>query len=242
MRAILLCLSLALLPSPILAEGDLGLAAPPTVADSGLLGHILPRFSLKTGVRVVADPEGAMTLAETPPGVPVFRDSRVIYHLRSGTDPRAERFRDWLLSDIGKRTVESFTPEGETLFFADLEVAAVVEELAFEGDAARGADLALQHCGRCHVIGDINRNKGIGSTPSFAVLRAMRDWDTRFQQFYVLRPHAAFTQIVDITEPFSPERPPPIHPVTMTLDDVEAVLAFVAALGPADLGAPLQLQ
>lgn len=242
MRAFLVCLSLVLLPVPGAAEGDLGLAAPPAVADSGLLKHILPRFSLKTGIRVVSDENGTMELADSPPGVPVFRDDTATYHLRSGDDPREVRFRDWLLSDIGRRTVESFQPTGTSLFSADLARAEVTESVAFEGDAARGERLALVHCGRCHVVGAANKHSGIGSTPSFMVLRSMADWDIRFQQFYVLRPHGAFTQIEDITEPFPPERPSPIHPVLMTLEEVEAVLAFVAATKPADLGAPLQLQ
>ena len=45
-----------------------------------------------------------------------------------------------------------------------------------------------------------------------------------------------------MTEPFHPERPPPIAPVEMTLDEVEALLAFVHTIKPKDLGAPLILK
>ena len=83
---------------------------------------------------------------------------------------------------------------------------------------------------------------GIGSTPSFAVIKALPDWDLRFQAFYVLRPHAAFTQIEDVTPGFDPELPPPIVPVEMTLDDLNDLMAYVATITAADLGAPIQLQ
>ena len=212
------------------------------MADSGLLKHLLPRFSLKTGIRVTPDAAGPITLAETPPGTPVFQGGSVIYYLRIGDDPRQVRFRDWLTSEIGQRTVESFQPDGTQPFSASFEVAEEAEAPAFEGDALAGARLSLTHCGRCHVIGPQNRMNGLGSTPSFAVLRALPDWDTRFQQFYVRRPHGAFTQIDGITPPFAAELPSPIFPLQMTQGDLDAILAFVAATAAADLGAPLQLQ
>ncbi|KIC42460.1 hypothetical protein RA27_03585 [Ruegeria sp. ANG-R] len=242
MRFALLCLSLTLSATPSWSQEAIGLAAPDAVSDTGLLQHILPRFSLKTGIRVVADENGVMSLAIAPPGDPVFARDGVIYHLRTMDAPQQTRFRDWLLSDIGKRTVESFAPTEGAPFSASFDVAVVDEEQEIEGDAALGQDLSFTHCGRCHVIGPQNRMNGLGSTPSFAVLRAMPDWSERFQAFFALNPHPSFTQIEGVTEPFSPERPSPIHPVEMSLDDLEAILAFVAAISAADLGAPLQLQ
>ena len=82
----------------------------------------------------------------------------------------------------------------------------------------------------------------IGSTPSFALLRTFEDWDYRFQAFFALKPHPAFTQVAEITEPFPEDVPSPIVPVEITLDDLDAILAFVATIAPADLGAPLQSQ
>ena len=76
-----------------------------------------------------------------------------------------------------------------------------------DGDALRGEEVSLSHCGRCHVVSDKNRMNSIGSTPSFAVLRTLRDWEDRFQAFYVLNPHPAFTQITDVTKPFDATRP-----------------------------------
>ena len=61
-----------------------------------------------------------------------------------------------------------------------------------------------------------------------------------FQAFYVLAPHPAFTQIKDVTEPFPIDLPSPIAPMEITLDDLEAILAYVAEMPPADLGAPIQ--
>ncbi|WP_170357563.1 c-type cytochrome [Ruegeria arenilitoris] len=242
MRFVLLCLSLTLFASPSWSQEEIGLAAPDDVARSGLLKHILPRFSLKTGIRVVAEEGGAMVLAVGPPGQPVFQRGGDIYHLRVQDDPRQARFQDWLLSDVGKRTVESFAPTEGGPFSASFETVAAPESDTIEGDALLGEKLSLTHCGRCHVIGPQNRMNGLGSTPSFAVLRAMPDWSNRFQAFFALNPHPSFTQIEGITAPFNPERPPPIHPLRLTQDELEAILAYVSAIRAADLGAPLKLQ
>ncbi|WP_170381426.1 c-type cytochrome [Ruegeria atlantica] len=242
MRFVLLCLSLTLSASPSWSQEALGLAAPAEVSDSGLLQHILPRFSLKTGIRVIADDAGDLVLETAPPGDPVFAREGVIYHLRIEDDAKHERFRDWLLSDVGKNTVESFVPQQGAPFSASFEVAATQEEIVIDGDAAIGEELSMTHCGRCHVIGPQNRMNGLGSTPSFAVLRAMSDWSERFEAFFALNPHPAFTQIDGLTPPFAPERPSPIHPVEITLEEFEAILAFVSIIKAADLGAPLQLQ
>ncbi len=242
MRFVLLCLSLMFSASPSWPQESLGLAAPGDITQSGILKHILPRFSLKTGVRVVADENGTMALSEYPPGKPVFEREGVVYYLRIGNDPRQEKFRDWLLSDIGKRTIESFVPSQGEPFSASVTTASAEETQQISGDAVLGETLSLNHCGRCHVIGPQNRMNGLGSTPSFAVLRTLPDWSERFQRFYALNPHPAFTQIDGITAPFAPERPSPIHPVHITQDELEAILAFVSVVRAADLGAPLQHQ
>ena len=101
-------------------------------------------------------------------------------------------------------------------------------------------DPYVERVGRCHVIDDTNRMKGLGSTPSFQVLRTLPNWQGRFEAFYALAPHGAFTQVKDVTPPFDPRHPPPIVPLEMTLDDLEAIAAFAGTLPPADLGAPLQ--
>ncbi|NOD63598.1 MULTISPECIES: hypothetical protein [unclassified Ruegeria] len=242
MRFVLLCLSLTFSATPSLSQEAIGLAAPAEVKDSGLLQHILPRFSLKTGIRVIADDAGVMVLNSAPPGDPVFAREGVVYHLSIEDEKRQARFRDWLLSDIGKRTVESFTPSQGGAFTVSFDLNVVQADEAVDGDTVLGEELSMTHCGRCHVIGPKNRMNGLGSTPSFAVLRAMPDWSERFEAFFALNPHPAFTQIDGLTPPFDPERPSPIHPVEMTLGDLDAILAFVSRMKAADLGAPLQLQ
>ena len=115
-------------------------------------------------------------------------------------------------------------------------------EVSMDGDASVGEKLSFIHCGRCHVIGERNRMSGISSTPSFGLLRTFDDWTERFSAFYVLKPHPAFTQVADVTPPFDISRPPPIAPLEMTVEDIEAIVAYVASIPPADLGAPIQHQ
>lgn len=244
MRMILMCLSLLLTASPLLAQSGaaIGLAAPAEVVESGLLSHLLPRFSLKTGIRVQPDPDGTMVLAAEPPGLAVFADDRATYYLRSGDSDGEARFRDWIASEIGRRTVEAFQPDGTPRFTPVTAAPVAMDGPGFTGNAARGAELSLAHCGRCHVIGPQNRMNGLGSTPSFAVLRALPDWDMRFEGFFARNPHGAFTQIEGVTPPFDPARPPPIVPLHLKTDELEAILAYVSAIVPADLGAPLRHQ
>ncbi len=51
------------------------------------------------------------------------------------------------------------------------------------GDPDKGRALAIAHCTRCHVVGEQNPTGGIGSTPSFQVLRTMKDWPAAVRQF-----------------------------------------------------------
>ena len=66
------------------------------------------------------------------------------------------------------------------VFFMSFAPAAAVAA----GDREKGRDIARRHCARCHVIGDQDRMGGIGSTPSFPLLRRMGDWRERFGTFY----------------------------------------------------------
>lgn len=247
LRAGLAALALAMLPPAASAADDFRLSAPRALLDSGLLKYVLPRFSLKTGVRIELVDEGTdadAVLAPEGDGTRVFTGPEATWRLRlrnPGHDG-AQRFAGWLTSEIGQRTITSYTVDGAAPYSlpgaAEIEVAAV----AFDGDAVKGRELSQIHCGRCHVVSTDNRMNAIGSTPSFFVLRSFGDWDTRFQSFYVLNPHPAFTQVAEVTLPFPINRPPPIAPVEITLDDLEAILAYVSGIEPADLGAPLDHQ
>ena len=244
-RAILGLVLLIVLVLPPAARADdrlVRLHAPQALQDSGLFRHILPRFTLKTQVRVelVGDADSAdLVLGDT--GQALFSGLGATWRLsvHSAAHPGTTKFADWLSGEIGRNTVLSFAPEGAALFTEPQQVAATVAEVRFDGDAALGLTVSREKCVRCHKVEPGSRAMTLGSTPSFPVLRSLPDWESRFAAFYVLNPHPAFTQVEDVTEPFDQSRPSPIVPITLTLDEVEAVLAYVAGLAAADLGAPV---
>ena len=177
-------------------------------------------------------------------GMALFEGAGAVWHLeqRRNGHPGTEKLAKWLQSEVGRRTILGFAPEGSVLFTAPLPSVVQTAETEISGNAALGLQIAEAQCSRCHVVADGAGISGIGSTPSFRVLRTLGDWEERFSAFYALNPHPAFTEIEELTEPFPQDRPPPVHPVTLTLEEVDALLAYAAALPPADLGAPLQHQ
>lgn len=241
------CLALSLMLGSVAAlpaaaqDKTFTLEAPEVLVDSGLLKFILPRFMLKTQTRItLAEPGAAADARFGDSGIVAFAGLDQIWKFDAGDDPDAKRFADWLRSDVGRNTVDSYQVDGVAPFTSEIKVEKAVVQITYDGDALRGEEVSLTHCGRCHVVSDKNRMNSIGSTPSFAVLRTLRDWEDRFQAFYVLKPHPAFTQIEDVTDPFDPTRPSPIAAVEMTLDDLENIMAFVQGIAPADLGRPVQ--
>ncbi len=99
-------------------------------------------------------------------------------------------------------------------------------------DVALGKTISEQHCARCHVVGDYNPTGGISSTPSFQLLVKRRpDYRERFATFYARRPHPAFV-IIEGVERLMPELPVNASPVTLRLEAVEDILAFVETLKP----------
>lgn len=243
LRRILVVLTLCLLPFTAQANDRLvRVYAPEPLIETGLLKYILPRFSLKTQVRV--ELVGAAANADLVlggKGQALFHGAGRTWHmdLRRPDHKGTKRLSDWLVSEVGKRTVTGYAPQGEPLFGPPQEAARAVVDLDLGGDAVLGLEVSRSKCIRCHRVDDEHRMSGIGSTPSFAVLRSLSDWQARFEAFYLLNPHPSFTVVEGVTEPFPIDRPPPIFPVSMTLDEVEAVLAYVAAMDAADLGAPL---
>lgn len=229
---------------------DLTLRMPETMVAAGFDKHILPRFKFKHRVAVNPVLEGAadVVLSDEPGGARVFQDMEgTVWRVAIETDDeaatsKAALFLEWLRSTPGKAAIESFAPNGSQQFTTEVEI--VVEEApeVFEGDQENGSRLAIVHCGRCHVVDKRNRMGGIGSTPSFAALRGRENWSDLFRAFYVHNPHPSFTQVEGVTEPFDPNRQIHVAPVEMTLDEVEAIAAFVATLKPKDLGRPVQSQ
>ncbi len=222
-------------------DKSFSLQSPAALTDTGILQHLLPRFSLKTGIRITLS-EGASDAAFGTTGNPVFRQDDAIWHFEDNGDPDSAAFYEWLISDVGKRTIEGFAPDGSAAFSTDVRVQTTAGVVTLTGDAALGEDVSLTRCGRCHVVNDSNRMNAIGSTPSFALMRNFADWEGRFQTFFLLRPHPAFTQVADVTDPFPDNLPSPIAPIEVTLDEIDAIVAFVATIEPADLGAPVQSQ
>lgn len=243
MRVLRILLLLCLLPMAALADDRLvRLYAPAALQDTGLIAHLAPRFSLKTGIRIdLAETPEAADLALGAEGRPLFEGAGAVWHLalNAPDHPGTARLAEWLRSEIGLRTVTSYAPEGTPLFQPPARKAAAPVQLEISGDADLGHQVSREKCGRCHAVDEAGRKNDIGSTPSFFVLRGFPDWDSRFAAFYALAPHGAFTQVEDVTEPFPHDRPSPIVPIRLTLDDIEAVMAYVAALQAADLGAPI---
>ena len=240
-----LVLILALLPALAMADDRrVAFHAAPALVDSGLIKHIAPRFSLKTQVKVdmVDDPAAAEVVLGAE-GRALFTGLGETWHLEvRGDGTGAKRFADWLTSQVGSRTIQGFAPEGAPIFSEPQVQQVAIAPVEMSGDAIAGQEASWVKCGRCHVTERGRGGFGIGSTPSFFVMRSFEDWQARFAGFYVLKPHAAFTQLEGVTDPFPIDRPSPIAPIELTLDDLESILAYVAALAPADLGKPLEHQ
>jgi hypothetical protein len=244
---ICVCLLFHILPSPATAQEKSFVLALPEAPEIGvLMDYVLPRFSLKTSVRITrvgADGPADMALNAQNIGMPVFQGAGAVWYLETITNnDHTMRFSDWIASEPGSRAITGFAPEGVALFTLPEIIQTLEIIVPLTGDIAMGETLSLTNCGRCHVVNESNRMKAIGSTPSFALMRTFEDWRDRFETFYVLNPHPAFTQIKDVTEAFDPARPSPIVPMAITLDDLEDIVTYVATIVPADLGAPIQSQ
>ncbi len=237
-----LCAVVVFAAMPVAAQDkSFTLQSPAVLTETGLLKHILPRFSLKTGIRITLSEE-ASDATFGPDGAPVFRQDDMIWSLQKTDGPHTDAFYDWLVSDVGKRTIEGFTADSGASFSTDVSVQPAAIVVPLTGDAVLGEEVSLSRCGRCHVVNETNRMNAIGSAPSFPLMRNFADWEGRFQTFFLLKPHAAFTQVAGVTDPFPENLPSPIAPIEVTLDEIDAIVAYVATVEPADLGAPVQSQ
>lgn len=243
---VLLAVVLPLLAGTAAAQGEarsFTLAADPELRDSGLIDHLLVRFTLKTQRRAVPVAEGAEVRLGAGAGPPLFERGGTVYGLGLADPGEAARmFADWLTSEVGQATVADFTPEDGPPFTPARAGAAQAAPVVFEGDAEAGRRLATLHCARCHAVTPEDRKKSIDSAPSFGALRAIPDWDRRFMAFYALAPHPALMRVEGVSPPFDPARPPTVEPVLLTLEEAEAIGAFAARIAPADLGAPVAHQ
>ncbi len=94
----------------------------------------------------------------------------------------------------------------------------------------KGREVVRQHCTRCHVVPNMSPYGGIGSTPSFAALKWLSDWEHRFEVFYTLPPHPALVSIQGVSEERSASLPVFVSEIELQIDDVEAILSFVRTL------------
>ena len=98
----------------------------------------------------------------------------------------------------------------------------------------KGREVVRQHCTRCHVVPNMNPYGGIGSTPSFAALKWLSDWEYRFEVFYTLPPHPALVSIQGVSEERSASLPVFVAEIELQIDDVDAILSFVRTLETPD--------
>lgn len=225
-------------------ETGFSLSSPAVLQENGFLRFLLPRFSLKTGIRIALQADTFEAVISTDRGVPLMDGLGQVFYLQTSIadtpqGQRARRFAAWLDSETGRRTIAQFKIDGAQIFTPIEPLQAAEIATVFQGDAALGEHFSFAKCGRCHVVGDRNRMKGIGSTPSFPVLRSLPDWEERFSTFYARIPHPALVQLEGVSEPFDPAFPPANQPLWLTLEQLEDILTFVSTLPPADLGSPL---
>lgn len=218
---------------------------PEEMVAQGLDKQLLPRFRFKHRIDVAPVTEGAADMAFGETGAQVFQridgdPVRLDIRAEGEAQAMAATFLDWLRSAPGKAAIESFAPEGAQVYTTERAKVVVEVEETFDGDKQHGSRLAIVHCGRCHVVDERNRMGGIGSTPSFAALRGRDNWSDLFRAFWAQNPHPSFTQVTGVTEPFDPMKALHVAPVEITLEEIEAITAFVATLEPKSLGRPVQ--
>ena len=109
-----------------------------------------------------------------------------------------------------------------------------IEHASADEIIEKGREVVRQHCTRCHVVPNMNPYGGIGSTPSFAALKWLSDWEHRFEVFYTLPPHPALVSIQGVSEERSASLPVFVAEIELQIDDVEAILSFVRTLETPD--------
>jgi mono/diheme cytochrome c family protein len=245
-RRILVILGIFLIAGTVQAQDkEITLVSDPELEASGLWAYVLPRFKLKTGIKVhviygTSDTDGDMILSQegTTP-VMVRGDGLGFRATLNRSSPHGKRFMEWLTSEVGQRTISAFRQGDRQVFFPS--VVEVTEDVAqLEGNVTTGEETSIAKCGRCHVISERNKYGGIDSTPSFGALRTLVDWQERFRIFWTLNPHPSFTQIEGVTKPFDPAYPPHIYPIFLTVEEVSDIGAYMQTITPKDLGPLLE--
>jgi hypothetical protein len=245
--AVFLTTLMVTLGSSVAAQEALTLRMPEAMRDNGFAQHLLPRFAFRSRIRISpVDPSAAaaMQLSQDGPGDAVLSDAEGhVYRLSvldSDQAPPARVFVDWLQSDVGRAAISAFRV-GDVAPYTPVEaIVAPVAAIVIDGDPVRGLDLSRQYCQRCHVVHPSKPFAGIGSTPSFAALKSMPGWQDSFAGFYAANPHRALIGVTGVTDPNHPDRPVPIAPITLTLDQINDILAYADSIEAKDLGMPVQ--
>ena len=92
-------------------ERRITLYASPTLIKTGILKHIIPRFSLKHSIRVTISQdkgEADVILDKLKTQLPVFQSASAMWFLslqERDKSESAEVFKDWLISEVGKNTI-----------------------------------------------------------------------------------------------------------------------------------------
>ena len=97
-----------------------------------------------------------------------------------------------------------------------------------EGEAAKGREIAVTHCARCHVIPDHDPYGGIGSTPSFRLLARRDDYLERLQSFYARLPHPVFVRVPGVPPPT--KNPAFVATFEVLPEQIEDLVAFIEAI------------
>jgi len=244
---IMIILAMVLITGTVQAQDkEITLISDPELEYSGLWSYVLPRFKLKTGIKVhvvygAADLAGDVLLLQEGSTPVMLRSDGLRFNATLNAPSKyAKSFMEWLTSEVGQRTISAFRYEGEQAFFPSVVDDAAEDAALLDGDVLMGEEISIKKCGRCHVISDRNKYGGIESTPSFGALRTLADWQEKFRIFWTLNPHPSFTQIEGVTEPFDPEYPPHIFPIFLTVKEVNDIETYMQLMEPKDLGPPLE--
>lgn len=158
MRQILAMLAIVLMAGGVQAqEKEITLISDPELKTSGLWSYVLPRFKLKTGIKVhVVYGSGSLNsdvLMQRDGTTPVMvrGDGLEFRATLNRASQHGTRFMEWLVSEVGQRTISAFKVDEQQVFFP-----AVVEVLEdsqpLKGNVLIGEETAIRKCGRCMLL------------------------------------------------------------------------------------------
>ena len=218
-----------------------------TVIPSELVQYVVPRFSLKTRIRLDrVESAGDIQLVTDRPetGVEVLKlvSGETVYVTAVGgavENSDYQAFVDWLISEPGRATIADFELDGQQIAIPATAEEAAPIEMVIVGNLENGRELSHDHCRRCHKVDRADKYAGIDNAPSFHAMRSFDDWYIRFSTFYAVSPHKALISVEG--SGIKKDRALiTIAPIDLRMDDINDIVAFVHSLTPLDLGKPIQ--